>query len=341
MIARFTNRLIKSFDALMILVILLLSVYIYLIIIYYDALFEYKAIKNHIGTAFKKIDQITLVNYAGGGLVQYSNRELQNQSAHDYGIDRIFTYSPQDLDHKFYMDNKFILEKKRGAGYWLWKPYIILDAMRRLPEGEIILYLDGDYHIKNDLSLLVELTKKYNRVLVYNGMSAEGKIKLHTSHAKNYHFVKRDAYVLMDCDREECYNALHLCASVVLLVNNQKNREFIQQWLKYSRDPRIVTEQPNVIFKEDVKKFLIHLHEQAILSLLYLRYTSEEQLVITKDDILYFLSHDENKRYWGSWLYQYDYHKEYGKKIAERIFDTKELNMLKNNKISHNLEKLG
>ncbi|MFV9875645.1 MAG: hypothetical protein AB8U25_04530 [Rickettsiales endosymbiont of Dermacentor nuttalli] len=69
----------------------------------------------------------------------------------------------------------------------------------------------------------------------------------------------------MDCDRKECYNALHLCVLVALLVNNQKNRYFIQQWLNYSRNQRIVTEQPNTFFKDNIKKYLIHLNEQSIL----------------------------------------------------------------------------
>ena len=45
----------------------------------------------------------------------------------------------------FYKENKEILDNPVGNGYWAWKPYIILNAMNRLNDGDIVLYGDcGD-----------------------------------------------------------------------------------------------------------------------------------------------------------------------------------------------------
>jgi len=45
----------------------------------------------------------------------------------------------------FYKNNYKLLDDTRGAGWWLWKPYVILDAIERVEEDDIVVYCDcGD-----------------------------------------------------------------------------------------------------------------------------------------------------------------------------------------------------
>ena len=45
----------------------------------------------------------------------------------------------------FYKENKTILDKDRLAGYALWKPYVILDKLKKVDDGDIVVYMDcGD-----------------------------------------------------------------------------------------------------------------------------------------------------------------------------------------------------
>jgi hypothetical protein len=34
------------------------------------------------------------------------------------------------LATEFYQEHKQILDRNKGGGYWLWKPFIILEALR-------------------------------------------------------------------------------------------------------------------------------------------------------------------------------------------------------------------
>src|SRR3546814_3032631 len=36
-----------------------------------------------------------------------------------------------------------IRRQRRGFGYWLWKPFIIADAMDSVPDGTILMYTDA------------------------------------------------------------------------------------------------------------------------------------------------------------------------------------------------------
>jgi hypothetical protein len=220
---------------------------------------------NKIGCQHAKFDNVTLVTYAAGRPSHYLNQILLSRSAHDHGIDRIFNYSPNDLDYNFYQRNKDILDLKRGAGYWLWKPYIILDSMKRLPRGSIIAYMDSDCYITKDISPLVSLAMTHDRVLWKNS---------HT----NKPYTKRDTYIVLEKDYQEAYDATQLEAGFLLLKNTKENEEFVKRWLYYCQhSSKIITDEPSKLGLE-LKDFKKHRHDQAILSLLSLSETKHKLL---------------------------------------------------------------
>ena len=88
------------------------------------------------------------INYANEKFRPW--QQLQTQTAHLFGADKVREYSPKDIDPDFYEKNKFIFEQPRGAGYWLWKPYVIKDALSNVGFGDYVLYADsGAFYINN------------------------------------------------------------------------------------------------------------------------------------------------------------------------------------------------
>jgi hypothetical protein len=226
--------------------------------------------------ACNNLQNVVLVNYAAGGLVHFINQELLNLSARTNNINTIFSYNFLDLNNHFYNKNRHILDQKRGAGYWLWKPYIIIDAMKKTKENTIILYVDSDFTIRKNIKNAIDLARKHNRILF-----------------KNYHlnksYVKRDTYILMNKNEEKFHNQDQLEASVIIIVNNKQNREFFEKMLKYCEDERILTDKKSVL-GEELPEFKDHRHEQAILTLL--AYDFKDQLILDhKDREKYILNH--------------------------------------------------
>jgi hypothetical protein len=90
--------------------------------------------------------RLILVNYAGAEDKILNSRLLaaqaaQNASAPRAGIDTILSWTRDKLKATdFYEQNRQILDRPRGGGYWLWKPYIILDALQKSDPGDVILY---------------------------------------------------------------------------------------------------------------------------------------------------------------------------------------------------------
>ena len=94
------------------------------------------------------IDSMLLcINYSNEGLFS-PRQQLQTQTAYLFGADKVREYSPKDIDPYFYVMNKFVLDLPRGAGYWLWKPYIIKDALASVEDGDYVFYVDsGAFYI--------------------------------------------------------------------------------------------------------------------------------------------------------------------------------------------------
>jgi hypothetical protein len=240
---------------------------------------------NNVKSSKVKHDDVTIVTYAGGEPIYYLNQILLAQSAHDFGIDRVFCYNPSDIDKGFYEKNKEILTSKRGSGYWLWKPYIILDAMKRVPKDSIIMYIDGGFYFTRDFAPFIDLVKEHGRVLT----------SLDPIHHTNIKYTKRDAFILMNKDFENAYQATQVQAGIILLKNNDTNRKFIEKWLKYGQDKRIITDLPSTL-GPNFPGFIDHRHDQSILSLLLLDTTDEaQQKIIGAQDLSEYLKLHGNK----------------------------------------------
>lgn len=202
---------------------------------------------------------VVVVNFADEKFRPW--QQLQTQTAYHFGADKVIEYSPADIDPEFYEKNKFILDQPRGAGYWLWKPYIILDALNKVDDGDIVSYLDSGAFFINRISYLTN-TMDAEKVNIMVFGSDIGK-------TLERHWTKRDAFILMDCDEERFFNSPPAAGGgFELLRKCAESIEFVKEWLKYMQDPRIVTDIPNQLGKENYEGFRENRHDQTVLSLL-------------------------------------------------------------------------
>jgi hypothetical protein len=192
--------------------------------------------------------------------------ELSVEGARPY-FESIRTWDREELKTtQFYRDNREILDQPRGAGYWLWKPYIIRERLREIPEGDILMYLDAGARIIADPTPLFEIAERVE-IMVFAGHYA-GRDGVPYRCAQ---WTKRDCFVLMGCDSPEYHEARMLDASILLVKNGPRAVEFIDEWLRYASIPEIVTDQPNTCGLPNLEGFVDHRHDQSIMSVLAAR----------------------------------------------------------------------
>ena len=95
--------------------------------------------------------KIGLITFAAGDPIwRLAAFRLKDQAKQMQKFAKISIYSKRKLKRLLTpADSKFIGENAKGAGYWIWKPIIIVDFLEKNPEIEIVLYLDAGCEINN------------------------------------------------------------------------------------------------------------------------------------------------------------------------------------------------
>ncbi len=211
-----------------------------------------------------------LINYAD--LKYFESQKLNAQTGLDIGgFDMALTLQRRNLDAEFCARHQAILSQPRGAGYWLWKPYIILKTLQHvLQDGDVLFYSDSGAFFTHDAAPVIDICLSH----------AEKPILLFSLGAEmtNRNWTKRDCFHYMDAD------GLYLDQPQILsgFIVCQKNRyamEFFAEWLRYAQDARILTDAPNQCGLPNYPGFVEHRHDQSILSLLGRR----EQIAVVPD----------------------------------------------------------
>jgi hypothetical protein len=85
----------------------------------------------------------------------------------------IIMFNKSDIDNEFIIKNEKILKYPRGGGYWLWKPYIISQTLKKINEGDIVFYLDSKYYFIEDFTNLYQDHMNKNDILVWKNKPNE------------------------------------------------------------------------------------------------------------------------------------------------------------------------
>ena len=189
---------------------------------------------------------------------------ILESSAYEHGkVDHVTSYTWDWLiKTDFYKKNRFVLNQFRGAGLWLWKPYIILDTFKKIKEGDIVMYCDSGMSIIENLEPLYDIAKEKGKMIFQCA-----------GHHSNNKYIKKDCFILLGCDELKYRNGVQMNGAISLWVKNEENEKFLIQWMNYLRNIRISAGDdvaPNLgTFNHPT--YVEHRHDQAVLSLLTIK----------------------------------------------------------------------
>ena len=201
---------------------------------------------------------VYLVSYADGPEVFHRNQNALTASALNKGVDFFLNYKKGHLDKEFLEKNKGLFSQKKGAGYWLWKPWIILKTLQTVPENAIVIYADSGFVFHSPLHPLIDLAAEHPIILVDYDPSLHGNLG---------QITKRETLVKMGCDTPAFRKGKHLWAAFGIFQNTPESRAFVKRWLDYCCDNSILTDTPSML--PEYPEFRGHAHDESILSTLY------------------------------------------------------------------------
>ena len=200
--------------------------------------------------------RLFLTSYASARFASV-RREL-NQSAISYGIENILSFSRVDLERtEFYHRNRRLLDEACGGGFWAWKPYFIREALTVLNAGDVLFYCDAGSTFISSPAPLAEMARQ----------SAHGIALFDARPLTNRQFTKRDCFVGLACDRPKHWDAFKVIATVLVIRKTRLALDFVDEWLRHCQDRAAISDDENV-HGPNLEGFLVHRHDQAILSVL-------------------------------------------------------------------------
>ena len=173
---------------------------------------------------------------------------------------------------------QFILNNKRGYGYWIWKSYLIKEKLEKLNENDILVYCDAGCQVNPSG---VERLNEYVDMLRSNKENY-GVLSFQLKY-KEEQYTKRVIF-----DIYECSKMLQNMATVVLIKKNNHSINIIQEWYSHCENYDLI----NDFTCNERPEFIENRHDQSILSVLVNKYGSIKLL-----DETYFTNWNDGQEY--------------------------------------------
>jgi len=203
-----------------------------------------------------------LFNYANNG---YYNSQKNNTltGISVGGFDKSYSFNFSDIDNEFYQKNKFILDKPRGAGYWIWKYYFSLKILNddSVSENDIIFYCDSGSYFINSIDPMIDVFRRDN-------LSVMTFLQLH----KSSKWTKRDMFHYMDADKPKFTDTGQRVGGFFMFKKDNFSKNFFSECLKYACDYRIITDEPNECGLPNYPDFVDHRHDESLISIMSKKY---------------------------------------------------------------------
>lgn len=193
------------------------------------------------------------------------------RSVEKYGSEfKIIIFNKRDIDREFVEKNKDILNCKRGGGYWLWKPYIINEVLKKVNHDDVVFYLDSSYYFFDNLSKLYSDYMINNDILVW-------KNKPNSTPDFMKHWCKMDVIVKYNMvDKVFRENVDDCWAGAIIVKKTDNTVMYIQEWLDMSCNYEDITDSESRLKNSHL--FRDHRHDQSLLSVVIYKYNIEPQL---------------------------------------------------------------
>jgi hypothetical protein len=209
-------------------------------------------------------------------------------TALELGVDECYIFDYSNLDDTFRRKNEHILKLGRGAGYWIWKPYIIYQTLAAVAEGDYVIFQDADAYLVKPVHLIIAFMEEHE--VRHHGVLAFNMIHIQRD------WCKRDAFKGQNCDTPRCHNARQIDGSFHIWRKGPHSLNVSSAWLREIQNIYHVSDVPNIYGLPNLPSFREHRHDQAILTNIFSRENWETEIDV--HNIMYssngpvFRSHD-------------------------------------------------
>lgn len=206
-------------------------------------------------------------------------------------FNEVILYDRKDIDAGFYMQFESILNQSKGAGFWIWKPYVVLRALTFLDKGDLLVYCDAGCMIN---PLGKERFQNYIDLLM---SSDTGSLAFELPQKEIVH-TKREVFDYFE-SQSAVKNSNQLSGGVFLLKKCNHTTLLVDEWYNtLSKNPLLFTDDKNILTQD--RKFLKHKNDQSIFSIIRKTYGSE--IITDETNFSDFVREGQEYPFWAAHL---------------------------------------
>jgi len=209
--------------------------------------------------------RLIFVTYADG---TYERNYRWNSFFAKYfmGADNCLFFSRSDLvKTTIYREHRAVFDAERGKGYWAWKPYCILEAMKTANPGDVVVYQDcgRGWRYKSFLRPS-RLLDEARRVDFIAGVSSP-------QYGPNRKWNHRTCLQAMGDGSSQYEDTPTIEAVVSFWTLCDASIAFVSEWLSFCLQFDVIRDPTIEEAKQQHPEFVEHRYDQAILTNLVIR----------------------------------------------------------------------
>jgi hypothetical protein len=168
----------------------------------------------------------------------------------------------------------FILNNKRGYGYYIWKPKILIETFKKIKYNDIVIYSDSG----------CELNKEgIDRLKEYINMAKINDLVVFSLRYKENQYTKKDLLLELDCDNY-CSSKNQIMSGVFIIRKCKRMENFLNRWLELSLKNNFNLISDSNSLHDNSNNFIEHRHDQSIFSVL-IKTLLKNRVVILENEI--------------------------------------------------------
>lgn len=192
-----------------------------------------------------------------------SNR-LYNQALNTKVFDECYGYTSEYLESLtdfWTLHEKFIKNNKRGYGYMIWKPYIILKQLEKMEENDILFFADAGCIITNDyihnINIAIDYMINNDNIISQMNHITVLEISWNKNDLIKYLNLENNEKVLLSPQLE---------TNQLLFKKTDKIYNFVKKWYEIMCNYHLINDNPSITTNDST--FKEHRHDQSVFSLL-------------------------------------------------------------------------
>lgn len=200
-------------------------------------------------------------------------------------FDNILIRNVDYLKEKSQFWNKhehFIINNKRGFGYWIWKPFLIYDTLLQMNFNDILVYCDSGCEINQKGKKRLE---EYFKIV---SNSPYGILSFQMSHHQEYKWTKMD--IFKEIDIEICssnFNSGQLIGGIIIIKKCEHSLMVFKKILEISENYNLINDSQSSL--KNHHDFIENRHDQSISSVIRKKYGTEiieDESINTNNDTI-------------------------------------------------------